>query len=485
MTYGTRRARWATAGALVLGLIVVVHAPARAQTSLPPEIAAAIEATAKEGRADIARDVQAVAGLQDRLLAAQVVEQARQRAYARLTAAVISAIERYPQLVRPIVDLAIRTAPESRTAVVTAVAGAYPGFAGQLPATGRTAAAPRPSSRPRPPGVAPASGLDWYDQPILRQTLARAARETGGLSPAGRVAPVTGGPGVVPSPAAMVGQGGSGFKVPDYMMPAYTPAGFLAADAPRTATPPGPAQRAGPPLPEAPASASEPQPRRRPPVRRDTVSDPLEPVNRVIFAFNDVVDIALLRPIAALYGFTPEPAKAAVRRVFQNLQEPLTFANDVLQFDAADAGTAVVRFALNSTIGVLGLFDPATAIGLPRHTADFGQTLYSYGVGAGPYLVLPLLGPSTARDTAGRVADYFLDPFGYVLDRDERLALGAADMVVTREKLMAPLDDLRATSVDYYAAVRGAYYQDRAVELAKGRAADTSDAVDRLFDEIE
>ncbi len=217
----------------------------------------------------------------------------------------------------------------------------------------------------------------------------------------------------------------------------------------------------------------------------EAISDPIEPVNRVIFAFNDGLDIMILRPIAAIYGFVmPEVVKSAVRRMFDNLNQPVVFANDLLQLDVIDAGVAAGRFVINSTVGVLGIFDVAQVVGLEPHTADFGQTLYSYGLGAGPYIVLPVLGPSTARDAAGIGVDSFLQPLTYILDPEINFAIKGVNAVTVRETLLQPLDDLRASSVDYYAALRAAYYQNRAVDLRKGRGGDSS-SVDALFDQAE
>ena len=218
---------------------------------------------------------------------------------------------------------------------------------------------------------------------------------------------------------------------------------------------------------------------------REAISDPLEGLNRVIFTFNDGLDIFVLRPVAALYGFVmPAMVKRGVNNFFENLNAPVVLANDVLQLEFADAATTTGRFVVNSTIGVLGLFDVAENFGLPDHPADFGQTLYAYGVGPGPYLVLPLLGPSTTRHGVGKVVDTFLDPLTYVLETGPSFARGAAEAVAGREQLLAPLEDLRATSIDYYAALRSAYYQDRRVVLRKGSFADAPD-LDAMFDAAE
>ncbi len=215
----------------------------------------------------------------------------------------------------------------------------------------------------------------------------------------------------------------------------------------------------------------------------ERISDPLEPVNRFFHAVNDTIDVVLLRPIAWVYNrLLPDPVIAAIGRVFDNLGEPVIFANDLLQFDFADAGTAAGRFAINSTIGVLGLFDFADDFGLERHHADFGQTLQSYGTGPGPYLVLPLIGPSTTRDAFGRVVDTLMDPRTYLLDPGPNLALTAGNAVVIRERVLEPLDELKSGSLDYYAALKAAYYQRRAVELRKGLGDPNTGRLDELFD---
>jgi len=155
----------------------------------------------------------------------------------------------------------------------------------------------------------------------------------------------------------------------------------------------------------------------------------------------------------------------------------------LLQGDFADAGVTIGRFGLNSTIGVLGLFDPAASFGWERHHADFGQTLYSYGVGAGPYLVLPLLGPASSRGGAGKVVDILFQPMAYLMSTGQNLAVATTRAVVRREELMAPLDQLREYSVDYYTGLKAAYWQSRQVELNKGTLEGLGDGgADKLFD---
>ena len=217
----------------------------------------------------------------------------------------------------------------------------------------------------------------------------------------------------------------------------------------------------------------------------EQIRDPLEGLNRVIFAFNDTLDVFVLRPLAVVYGFvTPAVVKASIARAFDNLNAPVVFANDLLRLEIVDAGQTAGRFAVNSTVGLAGLLDVAQAIGLEHHDADFGHTLFSYGVGPGVYLVMPVIGPSTLRDGAGKGVDLALDPFSYIFDTGINLAFGAAEGVVRREAVLEPLEDLRRTSVDYYAAVRAAYYQGRAATFGGGTAPQSSQ-VDQLFDNAQ
>lgn len=287
--------------------------------------------------------------------------------------------------------------------------------------------------------------------------------------------------------------------------PAFAPAirGTVGAAAPAPPTPNpqriAPAPRS-PPAVAAQAPAPPPQAPEAPPPAADAAfddepsgttvlvapfNDPLEPINRGIFAFNDVLDRFLIGPIARGYGFiVPEPGKQVVRNFFSNLRAPIRFANDVLQLDGSGAAVTGGRFLINTTVGVLGFLDVADVIGLEHHPADFGQTLHRYSVGAGPYIVIPVLGPSTVRDGVGLVADTFIDPLTYLLDPYPRIAVAAAEGIVKRETLIELLDELRASSVDFYAALRAAYFQDRAVTLAKGNAPQRS-AADDAFGSFE
>lgn len=271
--------------------------------------------------------------------------------------------------------------------------------------------------------------------------------------------------------------------------PAFAPAILAAAGGAQPAaapTRPAPVLIAATSVP-APLSQTEPADAAEIPAPSGVaaINDPFESFNRGVFAFNDVLDRFLIRPIAFGYGYvTPDPVKQSVRNFFSNLRGPVRFANDVLQLDDRGAVTTGGRFVINSTVGILGFFDVADRLGMPHHPADFGQTLNRYSVGSGPYIVLPVFGPSTVRHSVGLVVDNFLDPLTYLVDTYPRIAIRSTEAIVRREALIEPLDELRAGSLDYYAALRAAYYQDRAVALAKGEAPITS-AADDAFGAFE
>ncbi len=204
------------------------------------------------------------------------------------------------------------------------------------------------------------------------------------------------------------------------------------------------------------------------------VFDPFETVNRHVFAFNDAVDTAIARPIALVYrDLAPRPAKMVVSNFLSNLTLPLTMIHDLLQGKPDRAQVAFGRFFMNTILGVGGLFDVATPHGLKFHQEDMGQTLAVHGSGAGPYLVLPLLGPSSARDGIGDLIDWVIDPVNVVTRIPKnggdafRYGRTGASILVRREELLEPLDALHQ-SLDYYAAVRSAYAQKRRIDIADG-----------------
>jgi len=210
----------------------------------------------------------------------------------------------------------------------------------------------------------------------------------------------------------------------------------------------------------------------------DDVNDPLESLNRVIFGFNEVVYAALLTPIAKTYNkVLPATFRAGVSNVIDNISSPVTFVNDVLQFEFDRALTTLARFVVNTIGGMGGIADMASSIGLEEHSEDFGQTLGVYGIGEGLYLVLPLLGPTNPRDAIGKyLVDPYFDPLGLYLantDRDaesySRLGVSAVDEYAG---LVEELEQIKKTSVDYYAAIRSLYRQKRLTEISNGREDD-------------
>ncbi len=202
--------------------------------------------------------------------------------------------------------------------------------------------------------------------------------------------------------------------------------------------------------------------------------DPLERSNRWVFGFNNRLDRFVLEPVTRVYRFlVPGPVRRAVRRVFLNLETPVILVNDLLQLEGRDAGITAARFALN-TFFLGGLLDAGTAAGLERHHADFGQTLAIYGVGSGPYLVLPLLGPSNVRDGFGDLVDRLFDPLTYFLGPVPLIYTGATDGFTLREQHSEDLNMLREGSIDYYSSMRNVYYQTRIAEIWSRRPRDSA-----------
>ncbi|MBC7906803.1 MAG: VacJ family lipoprotein [Rhodospirillaceae bacterium] len=209
----------------------------------------------------------------------------------------------------------------------------------------------------------------------------------------------------------------------------------------------------------------------------EQTNDPLEPMNRAIFGFNDAIDKALLRPVAQAYrNVVPAFGRERVRDLLRNLRAPIVFANDVLQGEPDRAVQTAMRFAFNTGFGIGGLFDLATEGGIPYHDEDFGQTFAVWGVGEGPYLVLPILGPSNPRDTTGLAAEWLADPFNLWMDNTGRewaiySRTGTAG-VDKREGYLDTLDEIERTSVDYYSAMRSLYRQRRDTDIKNRKSVD-------------
>jgi phospholipid-binding lipoprotein MlaA len=200
--------------------------------------------------------------------------------------------------------------------------------------------------------------------------------------------------------------------------------------------------------------------------------DPAEATNRNVHGFNGVVDKWLLDPITRAYGWIPNPVKKAVRRFFSNLGEPATTVNNVLQLEWKDAGVSTSRFVLNTTFGIAGFFDVADWLGLEYHRSDFGQTLALAGTPSGAYLIVPLLGPNNVRDGFGALADITMHPLTWFLGPANFMIYGiygGSQGLSLREQNIEKLDALKGGSIDYYAVLRNAYYQNRIAEIWRRR----------------
>ncbi|MDQ7020083.1 MAG: VacJ family lipoprotein [Robiginitomaculum sp.] len=201
-------------------------------------------------------------------------------------------------------------------------------------------------------------------------------------------------------------------------------------------------------------------------------ADPLEPMNRVVFAFNTVADKAVLKPVAKTYqAITPKPARKGIRNFLDNLQSPVILANDLLQGKWKRAAQTTARFAINSTVGLGGVLDVAKSTGLEKHYEDFGQTLATKGISAGPYLVLPLFGPTNARDLVGLTVDLTLSPLSFTRFKGKqtfgraRLALNTIDR---RAETLQQIDIIRKNTPDEYVSIRSYYEQIRKDAIADG-----------------
>jgi phospholipid-binding lipoprotein MlaA len=205
-------------------------------------------------------------------------------------------------------------------------------------------------------------------------------------------------------------------------------------------------------------------------------NDPFEPTNRFMYRVSDALDVVIMRPIALLYrAAVPEPARTGMHNVLDNIGGPVRFANDVLQGQPKRAGDTAARFAINTTVGIGGIFDVAKMNGIPRHDSDFALTLAYWGVPEGPYLFVPVIGPSSPRDATGYAVDVAIDPFTWIGrgSRDftkESYSKTGANAVDQRSRLLDTVASIKKTALDPYATFRSLYRQNRASKLENLRS---------------
>lgn len=225
-------------------------------------------------------------------------------------------------------------------------------------------------------------------------------------------------------------------------------------------------------------------------IARYEVNDPFEEWNRSLFALNMLADEVVVKPVALGYrSVFPKPVRRSVTNFMDNITSPVTFTNDLLQFEFGRASITLYRFVINSTIGIGGLFDAAGSAGAQGHKEDFGQTLAVYGFGEGFYFMAPLLGPAPPRDLLGEFVDAALDPLNYTNEEDAwllRLGLTTFDQINDRAENIESIENLERTSLDYYATVRSIYRQNRNSEIANGRVFNDAPEFDfELDDDFE
>jgi len=202
----------------------------------------------------------------------------------------------------------------------------------------------------------------------------------------------------------------------------------------------------------------------------ERINDPLEPMNRALFDFNQAIDSAFFKPLAQGYrDVVPQYGRDRIHDFLNNWRSPLVFANDVLQGNTDRAVQTLMRFTFNTGFGIFGAFDLAGAGGIPYHDEDLGQTFAVWGVGEGPYLVLPIFGPSNPRDTVGMAAEWVGDPVGYRLSQLDMtwvdFSRGAVGGIDKREHNIEGLDEVERTALDLYSTIRSLWRQHRDAEI--------------------
>ncbi|KXU88095.1 ABC transporter [Paraburkholderia monticola] len=205
-------------------------------------------------------------------------------------------------------------------------------------------------------------------------------------------------------------------------------------------------------------------------VQTPTKGDPFEGLNRTIFTVNDKIDQYAIKPVAQGYVFvTPQPVRDSVTNFFSNIGDIYIAANNLLQLRIADGVSDIMRIVINTVFGVGGLFDVATLAKLPKHDNDLGLTLGHYGVPSGPYLVLPLFGPSTVRDAFGSLGNYYVNPISYISPSGLSWGLWGLNIISTRANLLGASNLLETAALDKYSFVRNAYLQRRQYLLSDNR----------------
>jgi phospholipid-binding lipoprotein MlaA len=197
--------------------------------------------------------------------------------------------------------------------------------------------------------------------------------------------------------------------------------------------------------------------------------DPWESLNRSVFSFNEGVDKAVMKPLSQIYkAVTPDPIDQGITNFFNNIGDVASFVNNLLQFKIKSALNDIGRVVINTTVGIGGLFDVASNLNLPRQNEDFGQTLGVWGMGSGPYMVLPFLGPSSGRDTLGKVGDWFTNPTHCIEDSTLRYSLRGLDILDTRGDLLNTTRVIDEAALDPYVFMRDAYLQRRLDKVYDG-----------------
>ncbi|WP_052046033.1 MlaA family lipoprotein [Candidatus Paracaedibacter symbiosus] len=220
----------------------------------------------------------------------------------------------------------------------------------------------------------------------------------------------------------------------------------------------------------------------------EELNDPLEPLNRTIYFFNSILDAFITKPLAIAYRLgLPEEIRNGIGNAFTNIGAPITFVNHLLQGQPSRAGTTLARFGINTTLGIGGLFDPARDMGFHTLETNFNETMGVWGVNTGPYLMLPIIGPSSFRGSFGLGADYFTQPLNYAFRPENHnlwigLTMTGVEIVHQRNLVLEAIDDLEATSLDMYASLRSIYFQKQTYRLTKLKKVDEAKTNDEILD---